>query len=126
MDDYPSEYDVFGCDLCWLDECICETLPSDAIWNIEDLAGLIGVVWPSQIAKALFKGTTCGISFQYNERENWVSVAGYAEGSDVECEEHRLRFPFALENFWAAVDNADIEGCDEWELANKEVDECID
>jgi hypothetical protein len=94
----------------------------------------------SMIQKALFKGTECGICFrvfdanapldhhtlelaedlmciEYDSRI-CVGVAGYAEGCDDNCEEIVLKMgDFTIEEFWAAVTQADEEGVamfEEW------------
>jgi hypothetical protein len=64
----------------------------------------------ARISKALFKGTECGIVFHADDRG--IVVAGYAEGSDAECPTHRLDYPFTLQDFWAAAQVADDEGCE--------------
>jgi hypothetical protein len=43
-----------------------------------------------------------------------VTVSGYAEGADAECEVHRLYFPFDGEYWDAALEEADYEGCQMW------------
>jgi len=54
-----------------------------------------------RIARRLFKDTDCGIGFHADEKG--VTVAGYCEGSDVECPAHRIDYPFTEEAFDAAV-----------------------
>jgi hypothetical protein len=44
-----------------------------------------------------------------------VSVAGYCEGTDAECGDHTLAFPFTAAAFDAAVEAADRDGCDLWD-----------
>ena len=83
--------------------------------SITDLARHIGCFNESEesIAKALFRGTECGISFSVTECGRTVSVAGYAEGAgDAYCEPITLSFPFEMDEFWKAVARADQEGCD--------------
>jgi len=73
-----------------------------------------------RIQKALFKGTTCGISFWHIEGQG-IGVAGYAEGSDAELPQHNFTWgQFNKKMFWDAVKIADEEGCAEWHLANAE------
>ena len=89
----------------------------EVILNISDLAHAIGCP-EHYIGKALFKGTRCGICFE--ETDTGVIVAGYAEGSDAECPAHELEYPFTIDEFWRAVEFADDEGCELWEMANGE------
>lgn len=63
-----------------------------------------------RIAWRLFKDTACGISFYCPPEATYVSVTGYAEGTDGECPPHNLRFPFSKREFWEAVEDADKEG----------------
>jgi len=44
-----------------------------------------------------------------------VSVAGYCEGTDAECPNHALDFPFSPGAFYAMVEAADQDGCDLWD-----------
>jgi hypothetical protein len=85
------------------------------IKNLNDVAAEVSAAHdtPESIAKRLFKDTRCGIGFTGHDRG--ISVAGYAEGTDAECPSHELDFPFTSEEFWAAVETADDEGCEMWE-----------
>jgi hypothetical protein len=64
------------------------------------------------VAKYIFKGTTCGCCFR--KRPDGVSFCGYAEGADAECPEHRLTYPFQMDEFWRELDEADAEGVEMW------------
>lgn len=66
------------------------------------------------IAKELFKGTSCGISF-YSFGEGYVVLSGYCEGTDFECYSHQLDYPFTAGEFWKAVEQADNDGCAMWD-----------
>jgi hypothetical protein len=82
--------------------------------SLKQLADEIGCD-PAGISKTLFKTTDCGIVF--NIVEDGISVCGYAEGADADCIPHVLKYPFASDVFWQAVEEADREGCalfDEW------------
>jgi len=68
--------------------------------------------------KIVFKYTDCGCVFGTND--NGVYVAGYAEGSDAELPTHYLKWGFTIEEYNAALDQADAEGVEEWHLANDE------
>ena len=68
--------------------------------------------------KIVFKYTECGCVFDADE--NGVYVAGYAEGSDAELPGHTLNWGFTIEEYNAALDQADAEGVEEWHLANDE------
>ena len=85
-----------------------------------ELAVAIGVDNPERIARAIYKHTDCGCIFNYDIDR--VTVAGYAEGADAECEPHTLTFPFSDGDFWAAVQAADEEGCEMWREWNAQED----
>ena len=85
--------------------------------SFNDLAHEIGCN-REQVGRRLFKDTQCGIVF--NQIEDGVSVCGYAEGADVECTPHELKYPFTREAFWNAVKAADAEGCEMWHEWNDE------
>ena len=68
--------------------------------------------------KIVFKYTDCGCVFDADE--NGVYVAGYAEGSDAELPMNSLNWGFTIEEYNDALDQADAEGVEEWELANNE------
>jgi hypothetical protein len=88
------------------------------IRSLKDLAEHVGASREDAkaIARRLYKDTSCGIGFE--EVPGGVEVAGYAEGSDVELPNHRLLYPFPHEDFDSAVEEADREGCQEWDEAN--------
>lgn len=91
------------------------------IMSIDGLAWAMGCSNADQVAKALYKSTECGICFSHNELG--VAVSGYAEGTDAECPNHILEYPFSMGDFMALVDLADKEGCDLWHEANSQDDE---
>jgi hypothetical protein len=101
----------------------------EAIRSIEDLAAYLGVERPDQIAKAVFKGTECGCAYDVMRCSAGtgvtvvgVVVRGYAEGSDAECPPHELKFPFTIDDWDAALEEADEEGCEMWHAWNDEGD----
>jgi len=67
--------------------------------------------------KTVFKYTNCGCVFGTND--NGIYVAGYAEGSDAELPTHYLKWGFTMDEYNAALDQADAEGVEEWERANE-------
>lgn len=80
------------------------------IRNLLDLSMHLGCAETvASISRRLYKDTECGISF-WADRTS-VSVAGYAEGTDAECQPYVLTFPFTDTEFDKAVENADAEGC---------------
>jgi hypothetical protein len=85
--------------------------------NLEELADEMGCT-PGNIAKALFKGTKCGIG--YASTETGISVCGYAEGSDETLPEYHLDYQFTMQTFWELCELADEEGCTAWYAANIE------
>ena len=88
--------------------------------TLSDLAKDIGCDRDA-ISKALFKGTSCGVSFMTTEKG--ISIAGYAEGAgDAECMPHELNYPFESKDFWKALETADIEGCELWDEYNLDED----
>ena len=74
--------------------------------------------------KIVFKYTECGCVFDADE--NGVYVAGYAEGSDAELPMNSLNWGFTIEEYNDALDQADAEGVEEWELANNEEEWVVD
>lgn len=69
--------------------------------------------------KYLFKYTSCGCCGMIDDAG--IHISGYAEGSDAECPDHFLAFPFALDDYERELDIADREGCELWEDANCDV-----
>ena len=65
------------------------------------------------VARRLYKDTNCGIGF-YSESGSIV-LSGYCEGTDMDCESHVLEYPFAPDEFWKLVNQADQDGCDMWD-----------
>ena len=90
--------------------------------NLEELSIEMGV-GPTErsISKALFKATECGITF--NHGPSGISLRGYAEGAEAECGAIELTYPFDVEDFWEAVEDADKEGCAMWDEWNLVLDE---
>ena len=68
------------------------------------------------VAKHVFKYTQCGCVFV--KLPDGVSFAGYAEGSDADCTEHRLTYPFQMADFWSELEEADAEGVALWHESN--------
>jgi len=66
----------------------------------------------------VFKGTECGCVFESDEKG--IIVGGYAEGSDAELPMYDLEWGFTLEEWDAALDDADKEGCIAWQKAHDE------
>ena len=66
--------------------------------------------------KYIFKHTECGCVFDADE--NRVYVGGYAEGSDAELPMHSLNWGFTMDEYNAALDQADAEGVEEWDRVN--------
>ena len=99
------------------------------IYNLRDLHKHVGSMSDDStdeackagIARRLYKDTACGIGFSCTERG--VTVAGYCEGTDAECAPHVLLFPFKPEEFDAAVQEADADGCALWDDTHG-CDEC--
>ena len=73
----------------------------------------------AKVEKAVFKYTECGCS--YSSDTSGVSLAGYAEGSEVELPEHILPWGFTYDEFNNVMAIADQEGVAEWHIANEEV-----
>lgn len=82
--------------------------------NIFELAVAVGTPEDrvSLIGRAVYKYTECGCVF--NETATGVTVCGYAEGADAECVPIALDYPFTLEEWESALDQADEDGCDLW------------
>ena len=67
--------------------------------------------------KSVFKYTNCGCVFDADE--DGVILIGYAEGSDAWLPPHTLDWGFTMDEFNAALEQADAEGVEEWERANE-------
>ena len=78
------------------------------------------------LEKWVFKGTDCGCVFgtmlttDQSADPEGIYVGGYAEGSDAELPLHTLEWGFTIEEFNAALDEADAEGVEAWHEANDE------
>ena len=72
------------------------------------------------LEKWVFKGTECGCIF--GTVPEGIYVGGFAEGSDAELPMHLLEWGFTVGEFIVALEQADEEGVEEWELANDEDD----
>ena len=78
------------------------------------------------LEKHIFKGTECGCVFgqfysDWKEADpEGIYVGGYAEGSDAELPLHTLKWGFTIEEFNAALDEADKEGVEAWHETNDE------
>ena len=78
------------------------------------------------LEKWVCKGTECGCVFGqfYSDWKKadpeGIYVGGYAEGSDSELPLHTLKWGFTIEEFTAALDEADKEGVEAWHEANDE------
>ena len=72
------------------------------------------------VDKHVVKATQCGCVLV--KRPDGVSFAGYAEGSDAECEDHRLIYPFQMDDFWSELQEADDEGAELWHEWNNDED----
>ena len=91
-------------------------------WNDFTVAfGALEGASEGAVAKHVFKSTQCGCIFV--KRSDGVTVAGYAEGADAECEERRLAYPFPMGDFWSELQEADDEGVALWQEWNNMEDE---
>lgn len=94
------------------------------IRDLAELAAHVGAYRPTvkSIAHRLYKDTDCGISFWAPEGDSpdRVVVAGYAEGTDAECPNHELKFPFESDDFDLTVETADREGVELFEETHDE------
>jgi len=68
--------------------------------------------------KWVFKDTECGCVF--TSYEDGIVVAGYAEGSDGDCIPYHLHWGFTIKEFNDALDQADADGVEMWNLCNDE------
>lgn len=84
--------------------------------NIRDLATHLGGCEPSQIGKWIFRSTECGCTFrEFVEGElGGVTISGYAEGADAECESYQFNYPFGSEEFDTQLELCDLEGIEMW------------
>jgi len=67
--------------------------------------------------KYIFKYTECGCVFDGDDEG--VTVCGYAEGSDADLAPYYLKWGFTVEEFNEALNEADIDGVEEWERVNE-------
>ena len=78
------------------------------------------------LEKWVFKGTECGCVFgtmlttDQSADPEGIYVGGYAEGSDAELPIYTLAYPFTLEEWTEALDQADADGVEEWKRANNQ------
>ena len=91
------------------------------IKSIGDLAEMLGIDRhdigsDNYIKKELFKSTTCGICFDHDHRG--IILSGYCEGTDLECQTHRLDYPYTEDEFWATVTEADTDGMEIWDATH--------
>ncbi len=86
--------------------------------NMRDLKDHFGCDTITRIQRIIFKSTECGCIF--GETVGGVSVCGYAEGADAECEAHVLDYPFNITEFYVQLEAADQEGCDLFDEWNAE------
>ncbi len=100
-------------------EYVSNTTSNVVITSEQDLKDYFNT---NNIKKMVFKYTECGCCYFANK--DYVSVSGYAEGSgDAECPEHRLYFPFTIEEWNDELTKADKEGCDKWHEYNDGYDD---
>ncbi len=83
----------------------------NTVSQLARLYGFDGDVQDSSkyLKKRLFKDTTCGVCFSVHKDLCGVSVSGYVEGVDSECIEHRLPFPFHIDDFYTAINQCEDE-----------------
>lgn len=80
-----------------------------------------GAAW-HQVEKAVFKGTACGawIKCETGPKGYSLLVGSIVEGSDVDCETHRLYFPFNSNELSAILVLIEDEAEEIWEAWNGE------
>ena len=100
------------------------------IRNLRDLARHLGVRSCSygnyeagglagRIGKAIFRATECGCVFDA-PGSDCVTISGYAEGADAECESYQFNYPFGSEEFDSQLELCDEEGVELWNEWNSE------
>ena len=93
------------------------------------------------VERTTYRYTNCGAWFSFEGRSNggwdhWleiqlrddplynsggkVIVGSIVEGADYGTENHTLQFPFALQEFWDALENVEDEAKQIWYEVNKE------
>jgi hypothetical protein len=103
------------------DRCRRGSTGVNSLW---DLAKHLDV-WSQDLGEAIlrrvrrrvYKDTDCGASFR--TVTDGVAVSGYVEGFDGAMFEHFLRFPFHIDDFFAALDACDKEAEEIWELVRE-------
>ena len=97
-------------------EYITHDVTDLAITSEQDLKDYYGT---ENIERLIYKFTVCGCG--YRATKDYVAISGYAENSgDAECPEHRLYFPFTIEEWDSELLAADAEGCELWKEYNEE------
>jgi hypothetical protein len=104
------------------------------ITNLRDLARHLGVEpvtsfenfgaggLAGRIGKVIFRSTECGCTFNAEPGEQCVTISGYAEGADAECESYQFNYPFSSMEFDEQLDLCDQEGIEMWNEWNPECD----
>lgn len=89
----------------------------NVVWNLTDLASYVGASEDTEksIQHRLYKDTDSGIGFSVDAGGKEVSVSGYCEGTDAECQTYALAFPFTTKEFDEMVSMADKDGSDLWD-----------
>jgi hypothetical protein len=83
--------------------------------TIAELAEHLGTE-SDRVGRRLYKDTSCGIGFHHDA--SGVTVSGYCEGTDADCPAHHLAWGFSAEQFDAAVEEADQDGCAMWDATH--------
>lgn len=96
-------------------ECQKGTNKNKKLINCEaQLREFLGI---DDIARRVYKDTSCGVCYLANE--NGVTLSGYAEGDQGQCPEYLLMWgKFNGEMFIQAMEEADRDGCERFDELN--------
>jgi hypothetical protein len=93
---------------------------SEIVRNHEELASFVGVSVEG-LAKAIYKGTTCGASLTLlsaGDVEAGVVVGSIVEGVDQTTHFYELTYPFEGEALWDKLDEVEEEAAEIWQATH--------
>ena len=67
------------------------------------------------VVRGVYKYTNYGASCYFPEEGYRVHVAGYVEGTDIDCTVFELTWPFTMEDWWDALTACEEEASEIWD-----------
>lgn len=86
------------------------------IHHDRDFLDALGASTREEARKAIYKVTECGAWLAFTDDS--VRVGSIVEGSSAEVSARPLRYPFAMADFWSALEEVNAEACALWDEAN--------